>query len=291
MKRFIENRPSSDTARRPLPPLAGNLLFLGALFAMSLLVMAIEKPLFLLWYHAQAAEASAAELALVVWNGLKLDQTVAGYITALPLLVVLAALWIPGRWSRSVLKGYLLSVALGTVLGSLMGMSKTIANLLQPTVTVIRQIPIIAWIPLIILWCGIGELSKVVVIVMAAFFPIMMNTMSGISSTPAGYIEVAQLYKLNYFKTFRKVYLPHALPQILVGLKLGLGISWMAVVAAELIASLSGIGYRMSNARSLMQSDMVIVCMIVIGVIGILMDKILGAIFTAITPWNKGNTK
>ena len=184
-----------------------------------------------------------------------------------------------------VLKGYLLSVALGTVLGSLMGMSKTIANLLQPTVTVIRQIPIIAWIPLIILWCGIGELSKVVVIVMAAFFPIMMNTMSGISSTPAGYIEVAQLYKLNYFN------LPHALPQILVGLKLGLGISWMAVVAAELIASLSGIGYRMSNARSLMQSDMVIVCMIVIGVIGILMDKILGAIFTAITPWNKGNTK
>ena len=102
MKRFIENRPSSDTARRPLPPLAGNLLFLGALFAMSLLVMAIEKPLFLLWYHAQAAEASAAELALVVWNGLKLDQTVAGYITAL---------WIPGRWSRSVLKGYLLVIA------------------------------------------------------------------------------------------------------------------------------------------------------------------------------------
>ena len=111
MKRFIETRPSSDTARRPLPPLAGNLLFLGALFAMSLLVMAIEKPLFLLWYHAQAAEASAAELALVVWNGLKLDQTVAGYITALPLLVVLAALWIPGRWSRSVLKGYLLVIA------------------------------------------------------------------------------------------------------------------------------------------------------------------------------------
>lgn len=186
-----------------------------------------------------------------------------------------------------VVKGYLLSALLGMILGSLMGMSKTVAYLLQPTVTVIRQIPIIAWIPLIILWCGIGELSKIVVIVLAAFFPIMMNTMSGISSTPAGYIEVAQLYKLSFFKTFRKVYLPHALPQILVGLKLGLGISWMAVVAAELIASLSGIGYRMSNARSLMQSDVVIVCMILIGLIGILMDKILGVIFTVITPWNK----
>lgn len=186
-----------------------------------------------------------------------------------------------------VVKGYLLSALLGMILGSLMGMSKTVAYLLQPTVTIIRQIPIIAWIPLIILWCGIGELSKIVVIVMAAFFPIMMNTMSGISSTPAGYIEVAQLYKLSFFKTFRKVYLPHALPQILVGLKLGLGISWMAVVAAELIASLSGIGYRMSNAQSLMQSDVVIVCMILIGLIGILMDKILGVIFTVITPWNK----
>ena len=98
---------------------------------------------------------------------------------------------------------------------------------------------------------------------------------------------MAQLYKLNFFKTFRKVHLPHALPQILVGLKLGLGISWMAVVAAELIASLSGIGYRMSNARSLMQSDVVIVCMILIGLIGILMDKILGGIFTVITPWNR----
>lgn len=99
-----------------------------------------------------------------------------------------------------VVKGYLFSALLGILLGSLMGMSKTIAALLLPTVTVIRQIPIIAWIPLIILWCGIGELSKVVVIVMAAFFPIVMNTMSGISSTPAGYIEVAQLYKIKLFQ-------------------------------------------------------------------------------------------
>ena len=105
-------RPTETIAgcRRALPPLAGDLLFLGALFAASLLVMALEKPLFLLWYHAQAAEASTAELAQVVWNGLKLDLTVAGYITALPLVVVLAAIWIPGRWSRSALKAYLLVI-------------------------------------------------------------------------------------------------------------------------------------------------------------------------------------
>lgn len=189
-----------------------------------------------------------------------------------------------------VIKGYLISAVFGILLGSAMGMSKTISNILHPTITVIRQIPIIAWIPLIILWFGIGEASKIVVIVMASFFPIMVNTMSGISSTPSGYTEVARLYKLSFPKTFAKVYLPHALPHILVGLKLGLGISWMAVVAAELIASLSGIGYRMSNARSLMDSDIVIVCMIVIGFIGIVMDKILGVIFSVITPWEKVNT-
>ena len=88
-----------------------NILFLAAVFAASLLLMALEKPLFLLWYHAQAAQASGVELALVVWNGLKLDLTVAGYITALPLLVALAAIWLPGRWSRSVLKIYFLFIA------------------------------------------------------------------------------------------------------------------------------------------------------------------------------------
>ena len=186
-----------------------------------------------------------------------------------------------------VLKGYFASAVLGIILGSLMGMSKTVKELFLPIVTVIRQIPMIAWIPLIILWCGIGELSKVVIIVLAAFFPILVNTQSGMENTPEGYIEVAKLYKLNPWKTFTSVYLPHAVPHILVGLKLGLGVSWMAVVAAELIAATTGIGYRMSNARSMMQSNVVIVCMIVVGLVGVLMDKGIGILFGLFTPWEK----
>lgn len=184
-----------------------------------------------------------------------------------------------------VVKGYGVSILLGVTLGTFMGMSENVWHIFHLTTTTIRQIPMIAWIPLIILWCGIGEVSKVVIIVLAAFFPIMVNTLSGISGTPQGYIEVAQLYKLSKWKTFTKVYLPHALPQIFVGLKLGLGVSWMAVVAAELIAASSGIGYRLSDARSLMRSDVVIVCMIVIGMIGILMDKMITLIFGVLTPW------
>lgn len=188
-----------------------------------------------------------------------------------------------------VLKGFATSAVLGILLGSLIGMSKRAKALLLPMITVIRQIPMIAWIPLIILWCGIGEMSKIVIIVLAAFFPILVNTESGIENTPSGYLEVARLYKLNPWNTFRRVYLPHALPNILVGLKLGLGVSWMAVVASELIAATSGIGYRMSDARSLMRADIVIVCMIVIGLVGVIMDKLIGALFGAFTPWNVKN--
>ncbi len=172
-----------------------------------------------------------------------------------------------------------------------MGMLFNIKQMFLPRVTVIRQIPMIAWVPLIILWCGIGELSKVVVIVIAAFFPILVNTQSGMESTPEGYIEVAKLYKLSKWETFLKVYLPHAIPYVLVGLRLGLGVSWMAVVASELIAATEGIGFRMSYARSMMQSDVVIVCMLVVGLVGVIMDKGIGILFSLLTPWEKRNRK
>lgn len=190
-----------------------------------------------------------------------------------------------------VFKGYLLSAVVGVALGTLLGMSNLAKKLLQPLFTTIRQIPIMAWIPLLILWCGIGEGSKVVIIFIASVFPILVNTQAGISSTPDSLLEVAQLYKLSKFHTFLRVYLPHALSGIQTGLKLGLGVSWMAVVAAELIASTSGIGYTMSYARTLMLSNVVILCMIVVGMVGILMDKLITMFFSMVTPWERVNLK
>ena len=143
----------------------------------------------------------------------------------------------------------------------------------------------IAWIPLIILWTGIGEVSKITVILFAATFPIVVNTVNGIESTPEAFLEVAEIYKLNRWDTFFKVYLPSALPNIFTGLRLGLSTSWMAVVASELIASSSGIGYRLNDARSLMKSDTVIVCMIVIGIVGVLMDKMIVLAAEISTDW------
>lgn len=184
-----------------------------------------------------------------------------------------------------VVEGYLIAAVLGITLGVFMGISERINKFFFLTFTSMRQIPMLAWIPLIVLWFGIGESSKIIVIVIAAYFPILLNTMNGIKRTDKKLIEVGNMYNLSKWKLFSKIYFPSALPSIFVGLKLGLGISWMAVVGAEIIASSSGIGYRMNDARSLMQPEVVFVGMIVIALTGIIMDQILTRISKKITPW------
>lgn len=186
-----------------------------------------------------------------------------------------------------VLEGYLIAAFLGITLGVLMGIIKRVNNFFTLTFGAIRQIPMLAWIPLIVLWVGIGEASKVIVITLAAFFPILLNTINGIKRTDKNLIEVGNMYNLSKWKLFTKIYLPSALPSIFVGLKVGLGISWMAVVGAEIIASSSGIGYRMNDARSLMQPEVVFVGMITIAILGVLMDQILTRLSNKITPWEK----
>ncbi|MFH0786506.1 MAG: ABC transporter permease, partial [Pseudomonadota bacterium] len=174
---------------------------------------------------------------------------------------------------------------LGIFLGLLMGVSKTINRFFVLPFNSIRQIPIIAWIPLIILWCGIGELSKVVIIVLGAFFPVLVNTFFGITQVPKDYLEVGRIFRLSKWKMFTKIYLPSATPAIFEGLKLGLSNSWTVVVAAEIIAASSGIGYRINDARSLMQSEVVIVGILIIGLIGLALDQLFVWGAKLLTPW------
>jgi sulfonate transport system permease protein len=186
-----------------------------------------------------------------------------------------------------IIKGYSLAATIGVFLGVVMGMSRTSERFFSLTFTSLRQIPMMAWVPLLIIWFGIGEKSKVAVIFMAAYFPILMNTLSGIRRTDPKLIEVGKMYKLSKLKLFVKIYLPSALPNIFVGLKLGLGISWMAVVGAEMIAASSGIGYRLTDARMLMQFPIVFSGMIAIAIAGVLMDMVLTFISRTATPWEK----
>lgn len=188
-----------------------------------------------------------------------------------------------------VVKGFSIAALLGIFLGLLMGVSKTINRFFVLPFNSIRQIPIIAWIPLIILWCGIGELSKVVIIVLGAFFPVLVNTFFGITQVPKDYLEVGRIFRLSKWKMFTKIYLPSATPAIFEGLKLGLSNSWTVVVAAEIIAASSGIGYRINDARSLMQSEVVIVGILIIGLIGLALDQLFVWGAKLLTPWAHTN--
>jgi len=184
-----------------------------------------------------------------------------------------------------VLKGYSYAVVLGLSFGSLMGISLRANKIFSSVFNGIRQIPPLAWIPLIILWFGIGEVSKVVIIAKGAFFPILLNTINGIKNTPKGYLEVAELHNISKLDLFRKVYFPSSLPSVFVGLRLGLGVAWAMVVAAEIIASSSGLGYRINDSRALMQSDVMIANMIVIGFIGSIMDLIIRNLAKHFSKW------
>ena len=185
-------------------------------------------------------------------------------------------------------KGYALAVVVGILLGVLMGMNKFANRFFMLTFTAIRQIPMIAWVPILIIWFGIGEESKVAVIFLAAYFPVLVNTVSGIERTDPKLIEVGKMYHLNGWQQFTKIYLPSALPSIFVGLKLGLSVSWMAVVGAEMIAATSGIGFRINDARSLMQYPVVFAGIIAIAVVGVIMDLAISLIGKLCTPWEKG---
>ncbi|KFI54094.1 ABC transporter permease [Bifidobacterium callitrichos DSM 23973] len=184
-----------------------------------------------------------------------------------------------------ILKGYGLAAVFGIFFGVIMGMSLSANRFFMLAFKAIRQIPMMAWVPLLVMWFGIGEGSKVAVIFLAAFFPILMNTIDGITRVDRKLVEVGNMYQLSRWRLFREIYLPGALPSIFVGLKLALGISWMAVVGSEMIAASSGIGFRINDARSLMDYSIVFAGMIVIAVAGVLMDVVLSAISRAVTPW------
>lgn len=187
-----------------------------------------------------------------------------------------------------VLVGYFWGVLIGLVLGLASGIFKFMERLFGPVVDVLRQIPLYAWIPLIILWFGIGETSKYVIIAKAVFVPVFVNTLQGIRGVPKDYIEVARVLELGYFKLLSKVVLPSALPSIFTGLRLGAGFAWMAVVAAEMLGGLTGIGYGLLQAKDFLQSDKLIALMLVIGLVGFLVDRMLKLVETSVLHWRKG---
>lgn len=175
-----------------------------------------------------------------------------------------------------VVAGFFLAVGIGLPLGIAMGWSRRMENL-SVIIEMIRPIPPLAWIPLAMLWFGIGFQSKVFIIFIGGFFPILSNAFLGVRETPPYLIEAGKVLGATDSQILRKIVIPNSFPSILEGLRIGLGIAWMCLVAAELtgLKSPVGLGYMIMEARDLGRADRVIAGMIVIGVIGYAMNFVL----------------
>lgn len=174
---------------------------------------------------------------------------------------------------RRVAGGYLSAAALGIPVGLLLGWYPAWAFVVNPTIQILRPISPIAWIPVSIVWFGVGDAAAIYLIFIASFFPIVVASMNGVRNVPSMYRRAGRNFGLSPTKLIAKVVFPAALPQIIVGLRIALGIAWLVVVAAEMIAVDSGLGYLVIDSRnSGKRYDLVVAAMILIGLTGLALD-------------------
>ncbi|PLR87108.1 MULTISPECIES: ABC transporter permease [Bacillus] len=181
--------------------------------------------------------------------------------------------------------GFLIGVALAVLIGSIVGYLKKAESLLDPLIQAFRSIPSLAWVPLFILWMGIGEPSKVVLIAVGVFFPVYLNIVSGIQNVDRKLIEVGKIYNFNSYQLIRRIILPASLPSFLVGIRSGLGLGWMFVVAAELMGASEGIGYLLVYGQNTYSPQLIISSIVLFAILGKLTDSILKSIETKTLHW------
>jgi NitT/TauT family transport system permease protein len=183
------------------------------------------------------------------------------------------------------LLGLLIAIAIGVPLGLLMGWYPSIDRLVRPLFELIRPIPPIAWIPLTILWIGIGVRARAMIIFFAAFVPCVINSYTGIKSTSVVHINVAKTFGATNFKTFLKVGIPSAMPMAFAGMRIALGNSWSTLIAAELLAANAGLGYMIMMGRQFVRPDIIILGMITIGLLGYILTRIFARIEDIVVRW------
>jgi len=172
--------------------------------------------------------------------------------------------------------GFSLAFALAIPLGLWMGRVTSVYMTLNPVFQMLRPISPIAWIPIAILWFGVGNASPIFLIFIAAIFPMILQTAVGVHTIDARYLRAAENFGVSWFALMRRVVLPAVLPQVLIGMRVGLGVAWLVVVAAEMIALKSGLGYLIMDSRNAgNRYDLVVAGMVIIGIIGLLLDSIM----------------
>ncbi|MCX5796099.1 MAG: ABC transporter permease [Elusimicrobia bacterium] len=223
-------------------------------------------------------------LALLVWAGLSATGRVNVFILPAPGSVFRAL--VQGLSSGELLSaaalslwrvgcGFGISLLTALPLGIALGYSRRLRALLDPLLKFIRPIPPIAWIPLAILWFGIGNGPSYFLTMIASFFPILTSTMTGVENVSQQHLAVAHCFRATRTSILWDIVIPSSLPMMISGIRTGFGFAWMAVVAAEMIATRSGLGYLIYTSQDLLRTDRVLVGMLAIGMIGLLVDTLI----------------
>lgn len=176
-------------------------------------------------------------------------------------------------------------------LGMAMGWWRVVYNQVNPIMEILRPIPPLAWIPLSILWFGLGDEQNEFIIFLGIFFPILVNTIVGVKNIEPNLIRAARSLGAPERKVLARIVFKGALPQIITGVRIGLGVGWMALVAAELVGANTGLGFLINDARSMLRTDTIIVGMLAIGIIGLLIDTFIRLLGRRLLPWSLAMSK
>lgn len=174
------------------------------------------------------------------------------------------------------------------VLGIAAGLSNNVERFFSPTFDSIRHIPGVAWLPLIVLWLGLGAPAQILVIAKSVFFPVFLNTLQGIRNVEKSHVELANVLTLNRLQLVRRVILPSAVPSIMVSLRYAAGVAWALVVTAEGLSGQEGLGYLIFRAQNLLITDQLIVCMVIIGLVGFAIDRLMFVLQRYVLRWKQG---
>ena len=187
-----------------------------------------------------------------------------------------------------VIAGFVIGAGLALPLGLLMGANTRIYALFNPLVQILRPIPPIAYIPLAILWFGLGNPPSFFLIAIGAFFPVLMNTIAGVRQVDGIYLRAARNPGVGQWTMFTRVILPAATPYILAGVRIGIGTAFIVVIVSEMIAVNDGLGFRILEAREFMWSDKIIAGMITIGMLGLAIDTGMNRLNSYLLKWHRG---
>lgn len=188
-----------------------------------------------------------------------------------------------GRIGTALIAAVLTAIPLGIAIGR----NKIVRGVLDPIIEFYRPIPPLAYLPLIVIWCGIGELSKVLLIYLAIFAPIVIATATGVRSVDQAKIRAAQSLGATQMQIIKHVILPSSLPNILTGIRIGLGVGWSTLVAAELVGASEGLGFMVQSSSQLLATDVVIVGILIIAVIAFILEIGLRRLQRKLVPWDK----